>query len=99
MNRQHVPVTAATLIVALLLAGCRSSLGGLPASSPLALQQNATGETASGESGSGPKASTRVMPFGHIGHANTVTADMPVPRPDTQPCVVKLFDHYVFKKF
>jgi hypothetical protein len=100
MNRQHVfPVTAATLIVALLLAGCRSSLGGLPASSPLALQQNAAGENASGESASGPKASTRAMPFGHLGHANTVTADMPVPRPDTQPCVVKLFDHYVFKNF
>jgi hypothetical protein len=34
-----------------------------------------------------------------VGSSNTVTADMPVPRPDTTPCTVTLFDNYVFKNF
>jgi peptide N-acetyl-beta-D-glucosaminyl asparaginase amidase A len=34
-----------------------------------------------------------------IGSANTATADPPVPRPDTTPCVVSLFDGFVFANF
>jgi Peptide N-acetyl-beta-D-glucosaminyl asparaginase amidase A len=34
-----------------------------------------------------------------IGSANTATADPPVPRPDTTPCVVQLFDNFVFADF
>jgi len=34
-----------------------------------------------------------------IGSANTATADPPVPRPDTTPCVVELFNHFVFADF
>ncbi len=39
------------------------------------------------------------MPFGIIGSSNTITADMPVPHPDTKPCVVTLFQHYAFRNF
>lgn len=34
-----------------------------------------------------------------IGSSNTVTADPPVPRPVTTPCVVQLFDHFEFADF
>src|SRR5260370_23701828 len=34
-----------------------------------------------------------------IGSANTATADPPVPRPDTTPCVVPLFTNDVFADF
>ena len=34
-----------------------------------------------------------------IGSANTATADPPVPRPDTTPCVVQLFNNFVFADF
>ncbi|MGE5323079.1 MAG: peptide-N4-asparagine amidase [Actinomycetota bacterium] len=34
-----------------------------------------------------------------IGSANTATADPPVPRPDTTPCVVQLFDNFTFADF
>jgi hypothetical protein len=34
-----------------------------------------------------------------IGSANTATADPPVPRPHTTPCVVRLFDDIVFADF
>jgi Peptide N-acetyl-beta-D-glucosaminyl asparaginase amidase A len=34
-----------------------------------------------------------------IGSANTVTANAPVPRPTTQPCVVTLFQNYDFADF
>src|SRR5215469_1892618 len=34
-----------------------------------------------------------------IGSANTATADPPVPRPDTTPCVVPLFNNFVFADF
>jgi hypothetical protein len=34
-----------------------------------------------------------------IGSANTATADPPVPRPHTTPCVVRLFDGLVFADF
>jgi hypothetical protein len=34
-----------------------------------------------------------------IGSANTATADPPVPRPDTTPCVVRLFSNDVFADF
>jgi len=34
-----------------------------------------------------------------IGSANTATADPPVPRPDSTPCVVQLFDNFVFADF
>lgn len=34
-----------------------------------------------------------------IGSANTATADPPVPRPDTTPCVVQLFNNFTFANF
>lgn len=34
-----------------------------------------------------------------IGSANTATADPPVPRPDTTPCVVQLFSNVAFNNF
>src|SRR5215468_12059139 len=34
-----------------------------------------------------------------IGSANTATADPPVPRPETTPCVVQLFNNFVFADF
>lgn len=34
-----------------------------------------------------------------IGSANTATADPPVPRPDTTPCVVQLFNNFTFADF
>lgn len=34
-----------------------------------------------------------------IGSANTATADPPVPRPDTTPCVVQLFSNVAFNDF
>jgi hypothetical protein len=34
-----------------------------------------------------------------IGSANTVTANAPVPRPTTQPCIVTLFQNYDFADF
>lgn len=34
-----------------------------------------------------------------IGSANTATADPPVPRPDTVPCVVELFNNIAFNNF
>ncbi|HEV8183982.1 MAG TPA: peptide-N4-asparagine amidase, partial [Candidatus Angelobacter sp.] len=34
-----------------------------------------------------------------IGSANTATADPPVPRPDTTPCVVTLFNNFAFADF
>ena len=34
-----------------------------------------------------------------IGSANTATADPPVPRPDTTPCVVELFSNVAFNNF
>lgn len=34
-----------------------------------------------------------------IGSANTATADPPVPRPDTIPCVVELFNNIAFNNF
>ena len=96
MNRLHVcRFAVACLAVVVSLTGCRSSLGGVPASGPLALTQSG-GEI---QHPNGPKASSRAMPFGHVGHSNTVIADMPVPRPDTSPCTVTLFNHYVFKNF
>lgn len=41
----------------------------------------------------------RTMAGSPVGSSNTVTADMPVPRPKTKPCVVKLFDRFVFDNF
>ncbi|HTU83715.1 MAG TPA: peptide-N4-asparagine amidase, partial [Candidatus Acidoferrales bacterium] len=43
--------------------------------------------------------SERAMPFKVVGSGNTVTADMPVPRPDTSPCTVTLFSHLAFENF
>src|SRR5215475_6477417 len=34
-----------------------------------------------------------------IGSANTATADPPVPRPESTPCVVQLFNNFVFADF
>jgi hypothetical protein len=45
-------------------------------------------------------AQTRTAPSTpQIGSANTVTADPPVPRPNTQPCTVQLFSNVEFNNF
>ncbi len=90
MERLVLRRLALVALAAVSIAGCRSNLAGLP---------NAGSPIASDGSAKGPKLSTRTMPFDKIGSSNTVTADMPVPRPDTTPCTVTLFDHYVFKSF
>jgi hypothetical protein len=49
-----------------------------------------------------PGASAQSFPAGAnftIGSANTVTADPPVPRPTTKPCVVTLFNQYEFNNY
>ena len=99
MNRPHVLCLVLGCLAALTsLAGCRSGVGSLPAAGPLGVTQRGP-LTAADELAAGPRTSSRVMPFDHLGKSNTVTADMPVPRPDTQPCIVNLFSHYVFKNF
>lgn len=89
-------------IVLALLAGCRGGVSGLPSSgvpaAPFGMSERGL-PLDQNEGATGPKASMRAMPFGHIGKSNTIIADMPVPRPDTKPCVVRLFSHYVFKNF
>ncbi|HZV77545.1 MAG TPA: peptide-N4-asparagine amidase [Candidatus Babeliales bacterium] len=78
-----------------LATGCRSNLGGLPATGPVALAPNATTNQTPGA----PKQPELTMPLTRVGSSNTITADPPVPRPDTKPCVVTLFYHYAFKNF
>lgn len=93
MNRLHVLcLTAGCAIAAFSLAGCRGGAGSLPAVGGI------PGD-AFDAAPAGPKSPMRAMPFGRVGKSNTVTADMPVPRPDTKPCTVRLFSHYVFKNF
>jgi len=43
--------------------------------------------------------SRAMLPSAVVGSSNTVTADMPVPRPDTTPCTVTLFDDFRFKNY
>jgi len=78
-----------------LVSGCRSNLSGLPTTSPLGLAPNATTNQTPGM----PKQPELAMPLTRVGSSNTITADPPVPRPDTKPCVVTLFYHYAFKNF
>lgn len=85
-----------------LLAACHGGASGVSASGPPAAPfgMNERGVPYDVNApATGPKVSMRAMPFGHVGKSNTVIADMPVPRPDTQPCTVTLFNHYVFKNF
>lgn len=88
---------SAALCVLVLAAGCRGgTMAGLPGSS----NAEPLGSSAqSAASLSGPAAHERVMRFGAVGSSNTVTADMPVPRPDTKPCSVMLFKRIPFKNF
>jgi hypothetical protein len=98
MNRSHAfRIAAGCVIAAVSFAGCRGSAGGLPPAGPAGMTQGAP--PSAGAPSADPKAATRAMPFSRVGKSNTVTADMPVPRPDTTPCTVKLFSHYVFKNF
>lgn len=86
-------------IAVVAVAGCRGNLGGLPAS-PAFNPASTFGESGANEITGGPKAAERVMPLHtKIGSSNTIYADMPIRRPDTTPCVVKLFDRYEFKDF
>jgi hypothetical protein len=94
MNRLHS--LALWSFALMLAAGCRSNVAGLPAAGTTA----AFNQAASSDDAAGPKLPQRVMPFkSKIGSSNTIYADMPVPRPDTTPCVVTLFHHYAFKNF
>jgi Peptide N-acetyl-beta-D-glucosaminyl asparaginase amidase A len=79
------------------LAACRSTLGG---GVPGAASSGPMQSFSAMEEAAGARAPERTMPFKHgVGSSNTVTADMPVSRPDTTPCTVTLFYHYTFKNF
>lgn len=83
-----------TALVSALLAGCHGAAGLPPAEGPV------TGAaTVRQFSGRAALRSPMVMSHGIVGSANTVTADMSVPRPNTKPCVVTLFRNYEFKDF
>ena len=104
MNRLHaLCLTIGCIVAASSIAGCHSGAGTLPAAGPLGSRPLGMAERGAlppaNQTIGGPKSATLAMPFSRIGKANTVTADMPVPRPDTKPCTVKLFSHYVFKNF
>jgi Peptide N-acetyl-beta-D-glucosaminyl asparaginase amidase A len=80
----------------LTIAGCHGNLAGIPSTgSPVSesLSVNARIAALAG------KPAERTMPFRVLGSSNTITADMPVPRPNTKPCVVTLFEHRAFKNF
>ena len=80
----------------IFVAGCRGNLGSLPPGNPEAFNQ----ALGSSENGLGTKLPERMMPFSRgVGSSNTIYADMLVPRPDTSPCVVTLFDRLAFKDF
>lgn len=87
--------SAFSVLFLLLAAGCHGNLAGIP-----------NGSTPASDVKLGPHAierlairsASRVMPL-KVGSANTVTADMPVPRPDTTPCTVTLFKNVAFTDF
>ncbi len=83
------------IVCAAFVTGCRSNLGGIPAAAPYAAAQDASGE----QGAAGTQLPERVARFAGVGSSNTIYADMPVPRPDTTPCTVKLFVHRKFKDF
>ncbi len=97
MNRLRLLCIPFGCLAVAFIAGCHNNVAGLPTVSSAA--SSLTGPL-SDESAAGLKLSTRAMPFTKgVGSSNTITADMPVPRPDTNPCVVKLFQRYTFKNF
>jgi Peptide N-acetyl-beta-D-glucosaminyl asparaginase amidase A len=94
MKRLHS--IALLCLVITSVTACRSNLGGIPPASSPGFASGVTANSAQ----SALKLSARLMPFNRrVGSSNTITADMPVPRPDTNPCVVTLFYHYTFKDF
>ncbi len=90
----------AALVLVALGAGCRggTGLGNAPSGSET-IPTLVAGRRSSAEMTLQAHARERAMPFKVVGSANTVTADMPVPRPDTNPCAVVLFDKLAFKNF
>ncbi|HYL26555.1 MAG TPA: peptide-N4-asparagine amidase, partial [Candidatus Nitrosotalea sp.] len=101
MTRLHsIALWSLALVV---VAGCRGNMAALPQGNPAAFNQ-ALGSSAMGVGSNGNalglKQLERNMPFSRgIGGSNTIYADMLVPRPDTTPCVVTLFDRMPFKDF
>jgi hypothetical protein len=98
MNRLHtLSFALIALALATVITGCRGNLSGLPSASPAFFDQSA----ASSDDALGPKLSERPMiPLhGSVGSSNVATADPPIARPDTTPCVVTLFERKVFKNF
>lgn len=96
MKRSPLPFLMLAGLAAIAISGCRSNLGGLPNVTGPGAQLRQAFENAMTE---GPKVSSRVLHLGKIGSGNTIIADMPVPRPDTTPCTVTLFNRYLFKNF
>ncbi len=87
-----------SVLALLALVSACSSPGGTPGA-PLGMTPSATGSRITSPSAFAHR-SERVVRFTTpVGSSNTITADMPVPRPDTTPCTVVLFKDYAFKNF
>jgi hypothetical protein len=84
--------------LSLITAGCRSNLAG-PPSTAGAPAFEAAGVRYGATSTNPLTAERTMLPFTRIGSSNTITAEPPIPRPDTKPCVVTLFARKVFKNF
>ncbi|HEV3090931.1 MAG TPA: peptide-N4-asparagine amidase [Candidatus Cybelea sp.] len=82
-------------IAAIAAAGCRGGSSGIP--SVAAPAAGAQARTAASLAQARVPVGTAGSP--RIGTSNTVTADMPVARPDTTPCSVTLFRNFNFKNF
>jgi hypothetical protein len=81
----------------LMTAACHGNVAGIPSTGSPASTRLAPLVPASQTLT--PKTMERTMPLKVLGSSNTITADMPVPRPNTKPCVVTLFENRAFKNY
>jgi Peptide N-acetyl-beta-D-glucosaminyl asparaginase amidase A len=86
------------LIALTALAAC-SGTAGSPPGSTTASNGNAGMAALAGLRGRPGIVKRRAGPLDKIGSSNTATADMPVPHPNTIPCVVPLFQNRQFTNF
>jgi len=97
MKRLTTPLAIGCLGLSLITAGCRSNLAGPPTAGTPPFE---AGAVRYGAIPTSPLGVERTMlPLTHVGSSNTITAEPPIPRPDTKPCVVTLFKRIAFKDF
>jgi Peptide N-acetyl-beta-D-glucosaminyl asparaginase amidase A len=77
------------------LVACRGNASSLPPAADTLATAPQAAQAAFGR----PATSNLTRPAGAVGSSNTITADMPVPRPDTKPCTVTLFRDFKFENF